>query len=49
VLRRSFTRGSSGASTDTVVGADIASGADFDVNFDTISTAGNVKVQIRLN
>lgn len=49
VLRRSFTRGSGGTSSVTTVGTDVASGANFDVNFDTSSTAGNIVVQIRLN
>lgn len=50
VLRRSFTRGPSGTTCSvTTVGTDVASGANFDVNFDTSSTAGNIVAQIRLN
>ena len=47
--KRSFIRGSSGASTVAIVGTDTTVGFTFDINFDTTSSVGNIVVQIRLN
>lgn len=47
--KRSFIRGSSGASTVATVGTDTTVGFTVDINFDTTSSVGNVVVQIRLN